>query len=438
MTDRREMIQQKSILLDIPYTLSLLDSMHREIVTAGWGPCPWSWIQQKSPRLETLAELKEEALWYLLLYGKVLFANPTVKDMRMRGRVGTKPLSPELYDLTKLSEKGLAELIDSPKSEGLPKETDIDSDFALAMKELVRSDLRRDGELVSDWEYRYLVDFIGTGERKELYSLFEEEIEPLREELFRIIEMPKNQALTIDDLIQNIPRSMLQKRRIMPSKRYCDKLREVALSRDVENRLKDYSIEQLDSLYGKLWAIEWSCDRLKRLFLVAREHQADLKIDAVIPTTSISGEVTIQKGLQRENLYRVVSVFLDEVKSFPRLNTVADVERHLDGKYITDLRDTIFAWGEAVNEGSIKDAKELRGKVRGLVARTIKEVGRWRKASFVLGIIQKIATTSAIVPGWNIVAVPIALASEIGKEKTAEKGAALQKRRGWLLFGHDL
>ncbi len=432
------MAQQKSILLDIPYTLSLLDPMHQAIVTAGWGPCSWSWVQQKSPRLETLDELKEEALWCLLLYGKVLFANPTIKDMSMRGRAGTRPLSPELYDLAKLSEKGLAELIDSPKSEGLPKETDIDSDFALAMKELVRSDLRRDGELVSDWEYRYLAHFIGTEERKELHSLVDEEIEPLREELFRIVEMPKNQALIVDDLIQNIPMSVWQKRRIIPSKRYYDKLREVVLSRDVENRLKDYSIEQLDLLYGKLWSIEWSCDRLKRLFLVAKHRQVDLKIDTVIPTTSISGEVTISKDLQGENIYRVVSVFLDEVRSFPRLNTVTDVERHLDRKYITDLRETIFAWGEAVNEGSIKDAEELRGKVRGSVVRTIKEIGQWRKASFVLGIIQKITTVSAIVPGWTIVAVPIALATEVAKEKTAEKAAELQKRRGWLLFGHDL
>lgn len=79
------MVQQKSILLDIPYTLSLLDPIHRAILTTGWGTCPWSWVQQKSPRLQTLDELKEEALWYLLLYGKVLFANPTVKDMRMSG-----------------------------------------------------------------------------------------------------------------------------------------------------------------------------------------------------------------------------------------------------------------------------------------------------------------------------------------------------------------
>ena len=152
----------------------------------------------------------------------------------------------------------------------------------------------------------------------------------------------------------------------------------------------------------------------------------------------MSGNVTIPKGLQGESLYQVASVFLDEVKLFSRLNTVTDVERHLNRSYITDLRETIFAWGEAVNEGSIKDAEELRGKVRGLVAHTIKEIGQWRKASFTLGIIQKIATASAVVPGWNIVAIPIALAAEAGKERTAKKADAVQERRGWLLFGRDL
>ncbi|MCL0057535.1 hypothetical protein M1N05_00495 [Dehalococcoidales bacterium] len=432
------MVQQKSILLDIPYTLSLLEPMHRAILTSGWGVCPWFWVQEESPRLQTLDELKEEALWYILLYGRVLFANPTVKDMRMRGRVGTKSLSPELYDLAKLSEKGLVELIDSPESEGLPEETDIDSDFALAMKELVRSDLQRDGELVSNWEYRYLVSLIGTEERKELQSLFEKEIEPLREKLFRIVKMPKDQALTIDDLVQNIPSSMLQKHKLMPSKRYCDKLRQVLLSRDVENRLRNYSFEQLDSLYGKLHSIEFSCDRLKRVFLVAKHRQADLKIDAMIPKTTVAQEATIRKGLQGENLYRVVSIFLDEVKAFPQLKTVRDVERHLDKKYITDLRETIFAWSEAVNEGSIKDAEKLRGKVRDSIAHAIKEIGRWRKASFVLGVVQKIATASTIIPGWSIIAAPIALGAETGKEMTAKKAAELEKRRGWLLFGHDL
>jgi hypothetical protein len=389
-------------------------------------------------KASALFKLKEEALWYLLLYGKVLFANPTVKDMRIRSRIGTRPLSPELHDLNRLCEKGLAELIDSPKSEGLPSQMEIDTDFALAMKELVRSDLRRDGEFLSDWEYRYLANFIGTEEREELHSLFDKEIEPIREQLYQTVQMPKEEAVTMDDLIQNIPSSLLEKRRIMPSKKYFDRLREVVLSRDVENRLKDYTVEQLESLYQKLWLIEWSCDRLKRLFLVAEHRQADLKIDAMIPTGPMSDDITIPRGLQGENLYQVASVFLDEVELFPRLNTVTDVERHLNRKYITDLRETIFAWGEAVSEGSIKDAEELRGKVRGLVARTIKEIGRWRKASFTLGIIQKIATASAIVPGWNIVAVPIALSAEVGRERTAKKADAVQERRGWLLFGHDL
>jgi len=426
------MSQKKGILLDIPYTLSLMHPSHRAIVTTDWGPQYWSWIYPDAPRLKDINELKKQALWALLLYDKVLFPNVT-RELYTEARAEPKPLSPELDDLTKLSEMGVAGLVDPPKAEPL-WDVSIDSQFAQTMKEFVRADLKRDGETINDWEYDYLVNFIGTEQKAALENLLREEIEPLRNQLFPIIEIEVPPKLTIEEVIAKVPADFFEKKIVMPSKRFYNKLREILSSMDTEHQLRNYTDEQLHSLSDKLSGISMTCDRLKRLLLTSGHHRVDLKIDSIIPKTpSKSSQLSRIEG---DNLYQVVSIFLDEVP-FPDLRTIRDVRQHLGKKYVVDLRETIFEWSEAVNIGSINEEKHLRCKVREAISLTAKKVGIWKKVSFGLGIIQKIAEVGAMIQIANLIAAPIALGAGIAKDLTDARAGKIKEKRAWLLYGHD-
>ena len=442
----------RTLLLDLPYTLSLMEPAHRAVVSPNWGVQLMGWLGAagpESPRLQGLDDLKEQTLWSLLLYENVLLANPTHAEMQMRTPRGSRPLSRDLGDLAELIDMGVAELVEP--AERFVMHPLVSREFAQRTKALVVSDLSRDGVSIEDWEYALLTRLIGTDEKRSvddeligqlgrIMSRLEHEGNPI----FRIFELPEHEGeLTLEDVIERIPsEALLANINVpdQPSEKYYDLVREVLLGVDETAPVGELDDKGLGLMWEKLHAIEASCDRLARLFGIMGTNDADLKLDLRMPKVGLEedgGEANGLNGLQDDSLYVVVSAVLDEVVDFPRLESVRDVRRHLGKPYISDLRETIFEWSASIAAGNVQSERELRDKVKQEINRTAKRVGKWQRRSVSLNAIQKTATAFTMFPGLNLVAGPIAIMADAGKDLSATRAEQLRQKREWLLFGND-
>jgi hypothetical protein len=208
---------------------------------------------------------------------------------------------------------------------------------------------------------------------------------------------------------------------------------------DQKGRLKGWSDTEIGVLEGKRCALKWSFARITQLVRMAAQRDVALKLEVPIDVRRPS-KARDDVRLEGTGL-AILPVIMDEIQRFPRLDSVADLKKHLGKRYVSDLREALLQWKDALLTGALRDEQALRREIRKCADTAIKKVGRWRSAGLTLTVISLVAGgLSSFAPALGLLGMVlgrVSLLSGVAVVETQLREGAIRESKGWLLFGSE-
>jgi hypothetical protein len=129
------------------------------------------------------------------------------------------------------------------------------------------------------------------------------------------------------------------------------------------------------------------------------------------------------KANQHE-IYLMCQIALkDEIGYVPVIESISDVLRLRENKYVSNFRETLWRWSKALKHGEKSDIEKIKKEIR-IANKDLRRLEKWQYAD---NWIFWVEIAASLVPALNYVVVGEAIVRRLFMNK-------LESRSGWLAF----